>query len=183
MRTFTPWVGSQYELGIGGVKVLILGEAHYGAPGEEAADFTRAIVMKLGQTERFRFFTVTQKLVSGEEGYVTNSQRAEFWERVAFCNFIQKFPGESPRIRPTPEMWRDAVEPFIATLEELRPDMVLVLGKELHGMLPVASDKVSYCYIQHPSSYRFDSKHWRGVIKAALDMARQNAGLVVSRTL
>jgi len=55
MRIFDPWVGSKYRSsGFGGVRVLILGESHYGI-GTESATFTTDVVKEWGQDKRTAF--------------------------------------------------------------------------------------------------------------------------------
>ena len=39
---FLPWVGQHYGRGSRfGVRLLVLGESHYGTPGEEGPDYTK----------------------------------------------------------------------------------------------------------------------------------------------
>ncbi len=113
MRTFKPWLGGRYcKEGIGGIRLLILGEAHRIKPGEEHADFTKDVIGLLVREPRKmeprfrRFFTVTQRLVCGGKGSLSDTERADFWERVAFYNYIQSNPGAAARSRPTQEMWQ-----------------------------------------------------------------------------
>jgi hypothetical protein len=171
MRKFDPWIGSQYATqGIRGIRLLILGEAHYGT-GEETQGCTHTteIIRKLGQQGRFRFHTVTQRLVVGGRGWLSNTDRAEFWERVAFYNYVQSFPGPRARWRPTPEMWEAAREPFLETLAEVKPQVLLVLGQELSRKLPVLPTYVSACAVQHPSSRGFRYATWQPAVQAALE--------------
>jgi hypothetical protein len=169
-RTFDPWIGSRYTTdGIRGVRLLILGESHYGFPGEMRPTFTADVVRALGQQHRFRFFTVIQRLVTGGSGWLSNDDRSEFWERVAFYNYIQSFPGTRPRWRPTPEMWLAAREPFLQTLSELSPQLLLVLGLELHRNLPELPFRIGVCIVSHPSypgGFRY--AQWQPVVQAAL---------------
>ena len=175
MRTFKPWIGAKYQTeGLNSLRLLILGESHYGVPEDEDADFTIGVIRKLAQDQRFRFFTVTQKLISGQAGYVTNEERREFWEHVAFYNFIQEFPGPSAKIRPTEQMWTDACEPYLSTVHELDPHLVIALGSELGRRVPKQPDHLKFCWIQHPSSFRFDRTYWRGVVAEAIEEAHRS---------
>ena len=170
MRTFDPWIGSRYATdGVGGVRLLILGESHYGTAGAERPGFTADIVRQLGQQGRFRFFTTTQRLVAGGRGWLPDAERAEFWERVAFYNYVQSFPGPRARFRPTPEMWAAAQEPFLRTLAEVGPQVLLVLGRELRRNLPELPAGVAVCAVQHPSSRGFRYAAWQPVVQAALN--------------
>jgi len=168
-QTFAPWVGANYyNGGIIGVRILILGEAHYGDHDEEVLDFTQKIVRKLGQQERFAFFTRVQKLVENRTEFVTNDERKKFWEQVAFYNYIQGFPGNTPRIRPTEKMWNEAAPIYLETLKELKPDLVIILGNELWDHVPYDEDNTCLCGIPHPSSFGFESDKWREKIHATI---------------
>jgi len=58
MRTLNPWIGTNYfKEGLDGVRLLIIGESHYGARGDERAEFTSAVVKEWGQDKRSSFFT------------------------------------------------------------------------------------------------------------------------------
>jgi hypothetical protein len=176
MRTFDPWIGSRYMTdGVQGVRLLILGESHYGLPGDMRSTFTVDVVRWLGQQHRFRFFTIIQRLVTGTNGWLSNDDRSEFWERVAFYNYIQSFPGTRPRWRPTPEMWLAARDPFLQTVNELSPQVLLVLGKELSFNLPNLPAAISVCKVQHPSSRGFRYANWRPQVKTALEAAQPKA--------
>jgi len=176
MRTFDPWIGSRYKTdGIRGIRLLILGEAHYGTGQDEHRRMhTTEIVRMLGQQGRFRFHTVTQRLVSGGRGWLSDKERTEFWERVAFYNYIQSFPGPRARWRPTPEMWLAAQQPFLQTLQEVNPGLVLVLGHELRRNLPQVPAGIDLCAVQHPSSRGFRYARWQPVVKSALDAITAN---------
>jgi hypothetical protein len=179
MRVFDPWVGSKYwSAGYGGVRVLILGESHYGDIGTESATFTTEVVKKWGQDNRLKFFTTTQMLVAGigKGKQVTGEQRAAFWEQVAFYNFVQAFTGQESRCRPTPKMWADASPAFLATIAELKPQVVVVLGLTLRRHLPAIPENIHVCFAQHPSSRGFNLEEWQPAIQAAIKKAAEGDG-------
>jgi len=156
--TFRPWIGDKYETeGIeDGIRLLILGESHYGTPGPNDSTFTRRVVSKYGQEdERHAFFTQTAKLVLGLTGddYLSDEQQHQFWDRVAFYNYVQEYAGETPEGTVTAEMWKDAEKPFLTVLEQLDPDALLILGKELSKHVPEVD--IETCVVTHPSSPRF----------------------------
>ena len=129
MRTLDPWIGSRYATdGIGGKRVLILGESHHGGEGCDYLAFTAGVIRAeaLGENghPRRRFFTRVHRVVVGGRGGFPDSEREDFWSRVAFCNFIQT-ALEKPRDRPTYEMWQAAREPFLDTIREHAPSLVL----------------------------------------------------------
>ena len=174
MRVFDPWVGNKYwSEGLSGIRVLILGESHYGEVGSERLTFTTEVVTEWAQEKRSRFFTVTQKLVAGlsSDEWVSDEQRADFWEHVAFYNFVQAFPGTEPRYRPTQEMWLEAAPAFAATVAELSPQVIVALGVELQNNIPVVPAGIHMCGAQHPSSWGFQYEQWQPAIQAALKMA------------
>ena len=160
--TFHPWVGRDYLESPFGVRVLVLGESHYGE-GDVRPDLTSKVVRRLGQATRYPFFTVIAKILRGTTGSITNEDRAGVWEDVAFYNFVQDFVGNQPRNRPTIRQWSDAQEPFETVLAALRPHAVLILGYDLADhMLCLNIERQSIRYgrqeaeavagiIQHPA--------------------------------
>ena len=170
MRTFDPWIGSHHwDKGLSGVRVLLLGESHYGDVGRESSTFTNEVVREWGQQQRHRFFTITQKLILGlGNGWISDRERSGFWERVAFYNFVQSFPGPGPRHRPTNAAWEAASDPFLSTLQELEPQLLVVLGLELSRHLPRIPQRIRVCIVKHPSSPGFRLREWQPVVSEAL---------------
>lgn len=175
MRNLDPWVGSQYRDGFNGVRVLVLGESHYGVPPEHP-EFTSVIIAKYGQTKRSRFFSKTQRLVSldTKRGYIPSSQRKAFWEKVAFYNFVQEFVSAKSRKRPSEMQWRLGSEPFIQTIKELEPQLIVVLGKELQQHLPRKIDGIEYAYVIHPSGKGFSYKKCQPEVAKAFELCRSH---------
>lgn len=175
-RTFDPWIGPKYETeGLDGLKLLILGESHYGTASKETRGFTQDVVQRLGQKQRHRFFTTTTKVVLGlGSSHIGMKRRAYFWDQVAFCNFIQSFVTKNAksRSRPTDEMWRDAEAVFQATISEIKPDAILVLGVEMGRRLPALPASIQIHSIQHPSRY-FRYADWMPGVQRFLASAVQ----------
>ncbi len=164
-RTFDPWVGQHYKDGIGGKRVLILGESHYGDKGDETSEFTRLIIENHGiKKGKHRIYARIKVLIAG--GGLSDPQRDEFWQKVAFYNYIQTAIAR-PRIRPTPEQWEAATDPFLDTVSELSPEFVVVLGVELGKHLPPLPGGVVACNLKHPSSWGFSYDCEREKLKAA----------------
>lgn len=152
---FKPWIGQRYEnRELFGLRVLLLGESHYGESGEENYNFTIDVVKHWGQERRHSFFTITAKFVLGKGAreWISDEERKHFWEKVAFYNYVQELVGNDSRIRPTEEMWESAKTSFLALCEELKPELVIVLGKELCWNLPEIPSNYTYCCVRHPSS-------------------------------
>jgi len=112
---FSPCVGSKYRESE--LKLLILGESHYGKGGAE--DLSEITVAAVGEGKH-RFFASVRRLLDGGE---------DFWEEVAFYNYVQELAGCRARQRPTDEMWACSHAAFGLVLRKLQPDRILVLGK------------------------------------------------------
>ena len=65
-------------------------------------------------------------------------------------------------------MWQAGREPFLHTLRELVPNLVLVLGVELHRNLPSVPDGITVCPIQHPSAPGFSYDKWQPKVLSAI---------------
>jgi uracil-DNA glycosylase len=119
------------------------------------------------------------KLVLGIDANV-ESLRHDFWQRVAFYNYVQVKVGTDARERPSPEMWAAAKPLFQNLLASFKPDCVLVLGKAAWSNMP-DPDKASNApheikeyrgsfgqivatYTHHPSSPRFTYAPFRARI-------------------
>lgn len=129
---FHPWVGRNYDLGCGPNqrRLLVVGESHYCDPDRFAnglhQGFTIDCVEGISSDEwRHRFFTAIVQMVEGRERWEVDL--AEFWESIAFYNFIQECL-EGPKASVTEQMLRNGRNVFPAILEQLQPDCMLVLS-------------------------------------------------------
>jgi hypothetical protein len=186
MRAFNPWVGEHYrDSGLDGVKLLVLGESQYGSPGEftdpvrgtttgEDPSATREIIRDYAILRSKSFFTKILKVVLGVPAgeQVTHDQRTEFWNGVAFYNFIQWWMPK-PKYPTTEEMWSEGLLAFSETLIELKPDVLLVLGRHLKNRLPPLTE-VRVVGINHPSSNGFSYDPWSNDIRSALASTREH---------
>lgn len=188
---FRPWVGPYFESeGLGGVKLLVLGEAQYSGqmgfteprrPHPSEVDETTNIVNDLainGPVQHRPFWTKVTKLVlcRANNEPVSKEERADFWNRVAFYNYIQWWMPAG-RTKPTRAMWDEAREPFLGVVSELLPDLILVLGRriQIQGKLPLVSS-TTVC-IPHPSSLGFTYSPWSRKIQVAFDAASKTASM------
>lgn len=188
MRAFDPWIGLKYETeGIGGTRLLVLGESQYpgaeyvhlypgGAPTAACRSSTQEIVRDLAIENRNRFFTKVAKIVLGLPAgrRLPSEVRVDFWERIAFYNYVQWWLGGA-RFRPSPELWLAAQSPFLEVLSELRPHVLLVLGNELSRWLPTLPTEIEAVKIPHPSSKGFSYDPWSDSIRLALDRPNKAA--------
>lgn len=170
---FKPWVGSKYVSSKFGVKIFILGESHYGDRHDEYDDFTVDVVKDWGKEKRLAFFTIIAKSILNYDSsnYLSDAERSDFWEHVAFYNYVQKIVGEGARIRPTDQMWKISEPALYKVIENLDPQIVVVLGKELRNNLPPLPENIEICYLDHPSSGGFSYKKNNTLIHSAIETA------------
>lgn len=148
---FKPWIGVNYANGIGGKKILVLGESHYcnelAEGGRCCPSCERCKMNELCHTqtidivEAFRdnysgepyqqTFLCFERAVAGHE--LSQKEREEFWDSIMFYNFMQ-YAQSGPR-QPL-EQRNDSSEAFREILEEYMPDCIIVWGKRLYGWLP-----------------------------------------------
>ena len=174
---FHPWVGSHYDSSDNyfAFRLLVLGDSHYNsAPDDnyQDPDLTQKVVREWGQENEYKFFTVIANVLLGRNGGSRDEKNSEIWEHVAFYNYVSSYvlwrQGDDRPRRPTPEQWRASKAPFERVLQSLKPDAVLMLGKELsdcvvyqhnHGNLkmyhPYQYENIIFLGIYHPSSYGF----------------------------
>jgi len=188
---FLPWIGTLFPAHPNrGLRLLVLGESHYGELGTETPEFTNTVVLGGAIQRRNRFFTSAAKLVLGVPTgmYLTTERRVEFWQSVAFYNYIPTFVGATARIRPSHEHWRAAVHPFGKVLTQLRPHAVLVLGKalwhHLNGLVPIddhpelsrlpipdsAGAAAIVTMAEHPSAFGFKLGEWQPRVQSMIKM-------------
>ncbi len=131
--TFHPWRGPRYaDDGFLHRRLLIVGEAHYDTwcgvqhnDEELSPTFTQKCVHEDALRGRLRFWnTVRYRLGGGSP---------DFWDKVAFCNFIQTPVHGGPRARPQASQWSAARGLFRGVLDVLRPQRVLFTALELWG--------------------------------------------------
>ncbi|WP_227317056.1 hypothetical protein [Cedecea davisae] len=151
---FHPYVGDKYYDSHYGVRVMVLGESHYGDRQDMAPDFTQYVVKEHALKPGLPFFSKLTNVLRGCTECPSEEERNETWRHVAFYNYIQEFVGEGPRIAPTPDMWTSAQLPFIEVVKQLEPDVILVLGIRLWNTMPdlPLEYPVEWCSILHPSS-------------------------------
>lgn len=171
---FQPWIGNKYfDDNCFGVRVLVLGESHYGDNSEVRPTLTTEVVRGLAQQKRHQFFTKISKILLGigKDIWLDDKERGDIWEHVAFYNYIQGFVGSEPRVRPLFELWSLSEEPFLEVIEKLSPSVILVLGKELAMHIPKLSENIQICCIQHPST-GFVYEKWNPIFKNSLELAK-----------
>lgn len=126
-----PWVGRKYERpDLFPRKTLLLGESNFTSPQNYTPQLVincvRDAIDGTDPSGFGRFSTKTIRLIFGER---TQHSVEEFWENVAFFNFVGELVGEQARVRPTLEMWSRSGARFERWVSKLQPSQILVLGK------------------------------------------------------
>lgn len=139
---FKPWIGEGYEEGIGGKRVLVVGESHYSAIHEvrkPAPDMTLD-VMKIylaGIRENWtRTIDNVAWAVSGKAPHELRHEgrRGEFdvWKQLGFYNYIPVVLTDGPqRERPDRQLFISGKEPFEQVIRMHKPDVLIICGFEL----------------------------------------------------
>jgi hypothetical protein len=135
---FTPFVGDDYELGLDGARVLLLGESHYGGVSRKPGDGPDCTQYNFGDYTSDdcdidvppQFFRKLPRILARDEN-VTQLESAAAWRRIAYANFVQEFVGGHARMRPNHDQWKRGQAALTEFAEKLRPDVVLVLGAQL----------------------------------------------------
>jgi hypothetical protein len=119
-----------------GVRVLILGVSHY-FPNikDKKPGFTKQVIRKIAKEEDKKPFC-TKLLRSFDLQGLPSATPREFWDCVAFYNYIQESVGSGPRKAPTDEMRKRAEDPFREVVTCLKPDLIVVCGDRLWKWLP-----------------------------------------------
>lgn len=157
---FLPWIGDQYfKSGFGGYKILLLGESHYSDTPDDRdnPELTRMIVAHYALGPKpHRYFSILSALVAGaaRPRNLTPAQQGHIWQSLCFYNYVQDLLPVARR-RPSPDMWKNAAQPFAEILGELRPDILLVAGKQLSWHIPALPEYIAALHITHPSAFGF----------------------------
>ena len=121
MDEHEPWVGGEYQNGLCGFRVALVGWSHWGDEDDE--DFgTRVCIEKVISREwRIRFFTQIRN-------YCGYSDHALFWPKVMFLNYLPNLVGGAEeRFGHGTEEQREAAKlRFRRLVEAHAPQKVLV---------------------------------------------------------
>jgi hypothetical protein len=181
-----PWIGSNYSHPIFlRHRTLILGESNYTEPHLFGKNLVLNCVLDDIDTESkdrdttgfCKFATKIRRVIFGRNTSITPG---DFWNDVAYYNFIQYLVGGKSRERPTQQMWTDSIPAFEAVVSAIEPERILVLGKgnwtnllgqlvhrpinETTSALEIGGRTILSGYIFHPSSGRgFSYAKWQPV--------------------
>ena len=130
-----PWIGTKYRNPCHFKhRTLILGESSYTSEDNyDSSLLIRCIEddLAVGHPDRdtrgfCRFSTKLRRVIFGVDESLGPTK---FWPDVAFYNFVQERVGDTARIRPTAQMWKNSTPCFHEVVNKLLPEKVLVLGK------------------------------------------------------
>ena len=144
---FLPWIGGGFrDPGFRGRRLLILGEAHYDTWFNKSAgvcvrhdlppEFTQTCVQKV--IERHGAPSYWRRIQNRVGGAEFQGQRhpADFWQAVAFSNYVQSGVEGGPGVRPTAAQWDQARLALQELIAELQPERIICLGYDLWQHLP-----------------------------------------------
>lgn len=178
---FAPWVGSHYAEGFRGLRMLLVCESHYGGKQHERPTVTPELVKalalgekhpraskKLGRHPHFAKIMAAIKNVKRSRD-ISSAQRQEFWNGVAYYNFLQEFVSDS-RIPPPTEAWGRGKGAFTEVLNVLAPDLIVCFSSRNGDRVRSLACGVSVAVVNHPSS-RFAYTKVNPVIAAHIETA------------
>lgn len=128
---YKPWKGRRYSsLGYGGLKLLVLGESHHQDYDRNAAlRWTQAHIAKPSM-----FWSTIEEIVVGRR-LLTEADRREFWESIAYTNVVQTTMRTSKH-RPNESDWRRSRQWFCEIVREVKPEVVFLFSTALWTRLP-----------------------------------------------
>ena len=139
---FVPLVGPRYDEGISrGVRLLILGESHYG-DATEGEHFGRGCTHYHFQgyldgcdlAGESQFFQKLPKILTGNVD-PTKAESAQAWQRVSYANAVQSLvPAASTS--PSRSQFSEAGPALRLMAATLKPDAILMLGRRLWNGIP-----------------------------------------------
>jgi len=123
-----PAVGNNYRQ----TRIMIMGTHTSWQGQDDNRDTTREIVFH--DEEEHKPFKVTVQMFLEEAGIEYNEQnRHLFWSSVAFNNFIQGAVSDpNPPEEDVADMVPASVSAYTATVEVIKPDLVIFWSNDLH---------------------------------------------------
>lgn len=189
---FHPWVGEYYDDGfMPGVKLLVVGESHYGKKEQDSPFFTNAVIEEYvsGKTyHAYRTYTKFGQALTGLHNSNVEFDRSIIWNRISFYNYVQEIVATKARTPPTSDMFNKSEDAFWEILKTLAPSHILMWGNRLwkkspgfdetHAIKIDGREVGRYVYsggncrvmkIRHPSA-GFSYLDWHPIIKKFLGL-------------
>lgn len=129
-----PWKGREYESGIDGQRIAIVGYSHWNGDPErfDHPQFTQNVIRGVMSGESSHsFFTQIRN-------YFGFDDHGAFWEKVLFFNYVPRcIGGPDERFVVADESWNNSAnERFREILNRHSPDKVIVFTSKGWGSLP-----------------------------------------------
>jgi hypothetical protein len=125
---FQPWIGQNYDSR--SPKLLVLGMSHYRwEKCKKTPDYliTNSVIGYWSTSKRTKKFF--SNIAATCIGHLPNyEERVDYWNSVAFYNYIQEFVGDSPRQPHDYKLWVRSEPAFAEILHRLKPELILVIG-------------------------------------------------------
>ena len=116
-------------------RVLLIGDSHHGDT-PAYPDLTRQVVRDVTvHGYRYRFFTRMFHAVRGPGAAATLEALRDFYESLAFANFIQEVRTGRGEF-PTEQQWKRGEKAFVENLDQVRPTHSIVFGVRVWDRLP-----------------------------------------------
>jgi CheY-like chemotaxis protein len=193
--TIRPYRGDQYGIEKPfGLSILVLGQSSY--DGNEHPDgllpenWSELMIDHVLKNQRDPGLARAACVFWG--GLQSHEWRRAFWRTAAFTNYLQHSVESGPHHRPPKKRWDRGHAAFQEVLDELRPQFVLALGKELWRsafegdqcstqVVSLGSETRPFCLrgssfvfgITHPAAHSFTYAKWSPWVSAALEKAKE----------
>lgn len=153
---FDPWVGSCYESGIDGKKVMIMGHVHVCSDCKECGiikdkDEECASLTKYAVKNYLKWRETGEVPSPGYEGWLytyynfakaffgyepnLKQEKCELWDKVLFYNYVQSAVAEWKQ-KPKKDDYKRSQIPFWEVLNEYEPDIIIVWGADAYNRTP-----------------------------------------------
>lgn len=144
------WIGQDYE--VSGKRILVLGESWYGQL-ESLSDY-----IPKWAAGKIRDNTFSRIFNAGSGSHTSKAAEHEilqFWNSIAFYNFVVGTVGDTREHRPTKEQYESSKGPLRLVLEGLKPKGVWILGKgqAAYSEQVVRDMRLAYEVVAHPTSF------------------------------
>ena len=129
-----PYIGSAYFNLPADKRILVLGHSHYsnhwfeGITRESVASYLKERDNGKDISGEYRSFLNFETSVLGESA--SPEEAISFWNRVAFCNYVQEaMPEDNKTKKPSKQQYIDSYDAFFETLEVLRKTILSQVRK------------------------------------------------------
>ena len=141
------WVGERYDEH----RILVLGESWYGTEDEFPGD----LITDAGWIAAYLRAEVRDTLYT-RIANAAGKSRGEFWQRVAFTNYVRAAVGPTRQQKAASAHFKEAVPRLRCLLDELKPRGVFLLGTgqaEYSGPV-IGEAAIPWVAVRHPTGSR-----------------------------